>query len=86
MVGEDCKGFTVYPQFMFYPIPYQFWNKYFDEKSLNEVLNITKDSYILHIWNKLSSTRRLPLTSNAPYINLARKYCPKVIDACSTDF
>lgn len=86
MVNKDCGGFTAYPPNKFYPVPWEKWKMYFDENSTQAVLNLAKDSFAIHVWNKHSERTKLPLTSGAPYVHFAKKYCPKVIEACQDSF
>ncbi|CAG9865108.1 unnamed protein product [Phyllotreta striolata] len=86
MIGKDCGGFTAYPPHTFYPVPWEKWKMYFDENSTKAVLNMAKDSVAVHVWNKHSERTSLPLTSGAPYMYFAKKYCPKVIEACHDSF
>lgn len=86
IMNVDCGGFTLLPPSSFYPVPWQKWWMYFDEKFLETVANFTQDSFAIHTWNKLSHERHIPLDSNVPYLNIARKNCPNVIEACDKVF
>ncbi|XP_057653316.1 lactosylceramide 4-alpha-galactosyltransferase [Diorhabda carinulata] len=86
MINKYCGGFTAYPSNVFYPVPWQKWKIYFDENSTEAVVNLAKDSIAIHVWNKHSELTRLPLSSDAPYIHFARKYCPRVIAAIDEYF
>ncbi|XP_072391096.1 lactosylceramide 4-alpha-galactosyltransferase-like [Diabrotica undecimpunctata] len=86
MVNKDCGGFKAYPPNSFYPVPWQNWKMYFDENSTEAVVNLAKDSIAIHVWNKHSEQTKLPLSSDAPYIHFAKKYCPKVIAAIDEYF
>ncbi|CAG9830876.1 unnamed protein product, partial [Diabrotica balteata] len=84
--ANTCHGFRLFPQSAFYPISGPSWEMYFNEIYLNEVLEQTNSSYVLHIWNNNSANRKLPVDSKAPYLYFARKYCPKVIEVCKDFF
>uniref|UniRef100_A0A6P7G2T5 Lactosylceramide 4-alpha-galactosyltransferase-like isoform X2 n=2 Tax=Diabrotica virgifera virgifera TaxID=50390 RepID=A0A6P7G2T5_DIAVI len=83
--ANTCHGFRLFSESAFYPISGPSWEMYFNETYLNEVLEQTSSSYVLHIWNNNSANRKLPVDSKAPYLYFAKKYCPKVIEVC-TDF
>ncbi|XP_028138147.2 lactosylceramide 4-alpha-galactosyltransferase [Diabrotica virgifera virgifera] len=86
MLTKNCTGLTMYPMETFYPIPYSLWRKYFREEDFNEVINKTKNTYVLHTWNKLSEGERIPLNKNPAYLHFAKLRCPKVVEACKTHF
>ncbi|CAG9830874.1 unnamed protein product [Diabrotica balteata] len=86
MLNNDCEGFTPYPSHTFYPVPWQKWKMYFEEESFGAVMNMTQNSFAIHAWNKLSEETKIPLTSNVPYLYFAKKFCPKVVDACDEVF
>lgn len=67
-----------------YPIFWSDYEKYFQEKFLNETMSKLENSLIAHVWNKLSSGVTLTQSSNVPYIKLAEKYCPRVLEASVT--
>ncbi|KAG5671231.1 hypothetical protein PVAND_001440 [Polypedilum vanderplanki] len=58
--------------------------QHFHKKNRDEVLNKIKKSeaIFVHIWNKMQDfgkkTYKLPFTSHAAYIELAKEYCPGV--------
>lgn len=37
--------------------------------------------FLAHVWNKHSAATALTLDSNVAYIQLAKKFCPKVVKA-----
>lgn len=86
MVNKDCGGLTVFPPTAFYPIPYTSWYWYFNEYKLQSMIFNTKQSYAIHIWNKLSEHTKIPLNSDLPYLYYANKYCPKVVAECRDIF
>lgn len=73
---KECEGFHVHPQKVCYPIPFQSWQHFMDEKFANDVMEKTRDSMVVHFWNKLSHVKKIKMDSNAAYIQLARKFCP----------
>ncbi|XP_049820392.1 lactosylceramide 4-alpha-galactosyltransferase-like [Aethina tumida] len=74
-----CEDYTVLPQNAFHPIPWNKWQKYFNETYNTEVRKKIKNSYGIHVWNKNSIQWKLSLNSNATYMTLAKKFCPNVI-------
>lgn len=86
MTQRDCGGFKVYSPEAFYPVPWWDWRMYFEAKHLDEVERLTRNSYAMHVWNKHSADNRIDPSSSVPYVVYARKYCPRVISKCRTDF
>ncbi|RZC35541.1 lactosylceramide 4-alpha-galactosyltransferase, partial [Asbolus verrucosus] len=87
MTKKKCLGdFRVYPSETFYPVIYQDWSMYFDVYSVKKAKNLTKNSYVVHVWNKLSSKKKVPVNVEVPYTFFARKYCPKVFRECEENF
>lgn len=87
MQKKDCQGFTVYPPEYFYPIPWWNWTMYFKEEFYNHVLNMSKNSYAVHVWNKHSGLTKVPTKEKKiPYIHFAKNNCPKVFNACEGYF
>lgn len=82
MIGKDCNGFKAVAPKYFYPVRWQNWSMYFDEVYTETVRELTKESYVIHVWNQHSQTVRLDKNANVPYANFARKYCPKVYQEC----
>ncbi|XP_060522195.1 lactosylceramide 4-alpha-galactosyltransferase-like isoform X2 [Cylas formicarius] len=87
MVGKKCQGFKLYPASKFYSIPWWKWEWFFNETYLNEVIAHTKDSFIIHVWNKFSADLKIPLScGDVPYLYFAKKYCPLVVEQCDYYF
>ncbi|KAG5680665.1 hypothetical protein PVAND_010159 [Polypedilum vanderplanki] len=76
--------FTTLPRDKCYPLTYGVWKKMYNEESPDEVLKIIKKSeaIFVHFWNKMQEfdkkIYKLPFTSHAAYIELAKEYCPSV--------
>lgn len=82
MITEKvCKNFRVLPIEACYSIRWPEHVKFFREEFLNETMERLTDSFIAHVWNKHSAATPLKKTSNVAYIHLAKKYCPKTLDA-----
>lgn len=80
--GNVCKNFHVLPINKCYSIRWPEHAKFFKPEFLNETLDRLSDSLIAHVWNKFSSTTMLKNDSESAYIHLAKKFCPKTINAC----
>jgi len=79
--SNQCKNFRVLPVETCYSIRWPEHIKFFKEEFLNETMERLNDSLIAHVWNKHSAATLLSLDANVAYIQLAKKYCPKVIKA-----
>lgn len=86
MTREKCDGFRVLPTQDCYAIPHPSWRSFFNEKEVTRVEEATKDSFAIHFWNKLSHGANLSTNSGAPYIKIAEKYCPLVLQASGKSF
>ncbi|KAG8244529.1 hypothetical protein J6590_019781 [Homalodisca vitripennis] len=85
-ISRKCREFTDYPIPVFYPIYYTQWQLFFDEKQTKRVLNLLNDTYVVHLWNKMSSQRTIRVGSGQAYGILAAKYCPKAYRNCGVKF
>jgi lactosylceramide 4-alpha-galactosyltransferase len=85
MTRENCDGFMVLPSSNCFEINYPEWEKFFFENKTKEVLRRTENSTIVHFWNYMSANEVLKTKSESAYIQLARKYCPRVLEV-SGDF
>lgn len=86
MTPSRCRGFTVYPPSIFYPIHYKKWKKYFETEGSNATLKILSKAKAIHVWNKLSKDEQVRVNSNVPYAVIARNYCPYVFNNCGKIF
>lgn len=86
MTQDECLGFKVYPPNGFYAVPWPKWEMFFDPKKLNETLNMTKDSIVIHVWNKHSIKRKLKVGTKAAYGLAAEMNCPLVYRSCGDYF
>lgn len=86
MTRDRCKFFNVFPVKKVYAIRWQYWRFFFSEKFSELALNMTSDSIAVHVWNKFSSSYRIPAGSKAAYSLLAAKYCPKVFKTSGNFF
>ncbi|XP_065483162.1 lactosylceramide 4-alpha-galactosyltransferase-like [Caloenas nicobarica] len=74
--GMICKGVSALPPGAFYPIPWQDWKKLFKAISSTELHNLLKNTYAVHVWNKLSHDARLEIMSQALLAQLYSRSCP----------
>lgn len=86
MTPKQCLGFKVYPPNGFYAVPWKDWAYFFDTDKLNKALEMTKDSIVIHVWNKHSIKRQLKVGTKAAYGIIANKNCPKVYHSCGEYF
>lgn len=86
MMPEQCLGFKVYAPRGFYAIPWQKWEMFFDPDKLNKTMEMTKDSIVIHVWNKHSIKRKLKVNTKAAYGVVADMNCPKVYRSCGDYF
>ncbi|NXW85678.1 A4GAT galactosyltransferase, partial [Alopecoenas beccarii] len=74
--GMICKGVSALPPEALYPIPWEEWKKLFETISSSELHNLLKNTYAVHVWNKLSHDARLEITSQALLAQLYSQSCP----------
>jgi hypothetical protein len=70
----------------FFPISYDSWKLFFDEAGSEKTMEIIKDSYGVHIWNKLSKHTSVSVGSKQPYSLMAQGACPRVYSMFGRDF
>ncbi|NXS46264.1 A4GAT galactosyltransferase, partial [Balaeniceps rex] len=72
----SCKGVHALSTEALYPIPWEDWKKFFDTISSSELHKLLKNTYAVHVWNKLSHGTRLEITSQALLAQLYSQFCP----------
>ncbi|XP_026717630.1 lactosylceramide 4-alpha-galactosyltransferase-like isoform X2 [Athene cunicularia] len=72
----SCKGVSALPQEAFYPFCWEDWHKLFEAISSSELHRLLKNTYAVHVWNKLSHGTRLEITSQALLAQLYSQFCP----------
>lgn len=75
---ENCEGFHVLKSDYCYPIPYNSWEYLMNEEYVDFVMDSINNSLVVHFWNYMSADTKINKNSNAPYIQLAREFCPNV--------
>lgn len=86
MTREQCGGFKAYPPNEFYAVKWRQWQHFFDPKYTNATLELTKDSLVIHVWNKKSINEKVKVGGNAAYGIVASRHCPKVYQSCGEYF
>ncbi|NXY11936.1 A4GAT galactosyltransferase, partial [Pteruthius melanotis] len=73
---KSCNGVSALAPEAVYPIPWQNWKKLFEAVSALELHKLLKNSYAVHIWNKLSHGTKLEIPSQALLAQLYSQFCP----------
>jgi hypothetical protein len=79
---EKCGGFRILSHREFFPIPFYSWRLFFDESRSQHVMDEIKDSFGVHLWNKLSKNTRVNAGSQQPYSLMAASACPRMYAVC----
>lgn len=77
-----CPNFRVLPVELCYDIGWKELEKFFEPEYKNETLGRISDALMTHVWNKDSAKIPLSKDADVAYIHLAKKYCPKTLEAC----
>ncbi|KAM6418500.1 lactosylceramide 4-alpha-galactosyltransferase-like isoform 2-T2 [Pluvialis apricaria] len=72
----DCKGVRALSPEAVYPIHWEDWKKLFEPISSSELHKLLKNTYAVHVWNKLSHRTKLGVTSQAFLAQLYSQFCP----------
>ncbi|NXW40651.1 A4GAT galactosyltransferase, partial [Nyctiprogne leucopyga] len=72
----SCKGVSVLSPEAFYPIHWEDWQKLFEAISSSKLHELLKNTYAVHVWNKMSHGARLEITSQALLAQLYSQFCP----------
>lgn len=78
---KRCKGFKMYPAETFYPVSFKDRNFLMYPMYEKEAIEMTKNSVGVHVWNKMTASKKLKKTSHAALVQLAKKYCPLTFDS-----
>uniref|UniRef100_A0A8C5UIW7 Lactosylceramide 4-alpha-galactosyltransferase n=1 Tax=Malurus cyaneus samueli TaxID=2593467 RepID=A0A8C5UIW7_9PASS len=76
ITSMSCKGVRALAPEAVYPIPWQRWRKLFESISALELHKLLKNSYAVHIWNKLSHGTKVRGPSQALLAQLYSQFCP----------
>ncbi|KAM8715969.1 hypothetical protein ACLKA7_002930 [Drosophila subpalustris] len=83
---KRCQGFKVFNPNAFFPLEWPQWRHFIEPKFLNDTLARTKDSYLIHLWNKASFQTLFKVGSNNVYGKYAELHCPKTYAAAGEYF
>lgn len=78
---KHCHGLQVYNRTAFYPVHWPNWTHFFEPKFMDETMASTKDSYMIHLWNKVSFKRIYKVGTDYAYGKYAEQHCPKTFAA-----
>lgn len=82
LIGKNNScGFKVYNSSTFYSIDSNHSSLFLDPKSTSDIMNQTKESYLLHFQNKSDIEEPIRFKDGSGYAKLAQKNCPKTVAA-----
>lgn len=76
MTPNNCYNVTAYQSQSFYPVAWQDSDMLFEEESKDQVMEAVKDSFAIHLWNKMSRETQLDLEKDTALKTIARENCP----------
>lgn len=83
----NCDEFHVLKKNVCYPIPHSFHKHFFKEKNTYILMRrITNETITVHYWNSLSKDLPVEINKKSTFMELAKKYCPRVLAATEYDF
>jgi hypothetical protein len=83
---DKCGGFRILSPQLFFSIPHYSWRLFFDESASQHVMGEIKDSFGVHLWNKLSKNTIVNVGSQQAYSLMAARACPRMYAACGGYF
>ncbi|XP_034099867.2 lactosylceramide 4-alpha-galactosyltransferase-like isoform X1 [Drosophila albomicans] len=84
---KNCRGFKVFNETAFYPLQWPQWQHFILPEFKKDTLEKTKDSYLIHFWNKSSYQKLFKVGTDNAYGSYASANCPKTYAAAAgTDF
>lgn len=87
MNPDKCWGFKVFPRSTFYAVNSKSWQMFFNPNVTETVLQMIKDSVIVHVWNKHSANKNIQkINRKTAYEVIASENCPKVYEASGGEF
>ncbi|XP_031634984.1 lactosylceramide 4-alpha-galactosyltransferase-like [Contarinia nasturtii] len=87
MTPEKCLRFNVLPQNTFYAIKSKQWQMFFNPNATQETLRLTRNSVLVHVWNKYSASQIIrKRRKKTAYDVIASINCPKVYQASGNSF
>lgn len=82
----SCQGLKVFNSTAFYPFGWPQWMHFTEPKYLEDTMAITKDSYLIHLWNKASYRGLIRVGSSTALGIYAERNCPRVYAAAGDYF
>ncbi|XP_050731106.1 lactosylceramide 4-alpha-galactosyltransferase-like isoform X2 [Eriocheir sinensis] len=76
VVGSKCKGVTLLSPKAFYPIGFGAWKNAFSQIADVTLNKMYPDSYLIHMWNKVSHDKPVRKGSGSIYDTAAKTLCP----------
>lgn len=86
IIIDKCEEFHILKTEDCYPISWQEWNSLMNEYQSDDVMRRVNQSKVVHCWNQLTKDVKLDVSSKAPYMQLARKFCPRVMQTIRGEF
>ncbi|KAL7741841.1 hypothetical protein ACLKA6_012060 [Drosophila palustris] len=83
---KRCLGFKVFDRNAFYAVPWKHWRHFFEPQLLEQTLAHTKDSILVHVWNKHSKQQAIKVGSSTAYGKYAEQHCPRSYAAAGEYF
>lgn len=78
--STDCGNFTILPIEKCYAIKGSFWYKFYEESHMDSVLDQTRNSYFIHLWNFQSSKKKISTSTKNAFNVLASRYCSRTFE------
>lgn len=86
IIIDKCEDLHILKAEDCYPIPWQEWNSLINEYQSDDMMRRVNQSKVVHCWNQLTKDVTLNVSSKAPYMQLARKFCPRVMQTIKGEF
>ncbi|KAH8376754.1 hypothetical protein KR093_001161 [Drosophila rubida] len=83
---KRCLGFKIFDRNAFYAVPWKHWRHFFEPQLLEQTLAHTKDSIVVHVWNKHSKQQAIKVGSSTAYGKYAEQHCPRSYAAAGEYF
>ncbi|XP_069940466.1 lactosylceramide 4-alpha-galactosyltransferase-like, partial [Cherax quadricarinatus] len=75
--GDQCHGVHLLSWKAFYPVPYEKWRfPFLPRKGTINFTEVFPDSYVIHMWNKMSHLQPIFKDSGSIYDVAAKTFCP----------
>lgn len=85
IISGDCDGFHIMKKEVCYPIPSDQWKDLMTEEAVEETMKKVNDSITVHFNHHVSKDFKININSKAPYVQLAKRFCPKVFATCKDE-